>query len=100
MIRTLIPFRGARLPWGRSGALHAQGHGPGRYVGVTDEEALRAFRTLSEVEGIIAPGIVPAVHAGMERAKDMGEDQIVVITVSGRGDKDLETVIGLLEGES
>lgn len=74
--------------------------GRAEYVGVTDEEALSAFRTLSEVEGII-PALESshAIHAGMERAKDMGEDQIVVITVSGRGDKDLETVIRLLEGE-
>ena len=33
------------------------------------------------------------MHAGFERAKGMGKDEIVVITVSGRGDKDLETVV-------
>lgn len=74
--------------------------GRAEYVGVTDDEALAAFHTLSEVEGII-PALESshAVHAGMERAKRMRKDQIVVITVSGRGDKDLETVIGLMEGE-
>ncbi len=71
--------------------------GRAEYVGVTDEQALRAFRTLSEAEGII-PALESshAVHAGMERARRMRRDEIVVITVSGRGDKDLETVIGLL----
>ena len=75
--------------------------GRAEYVGVTDEEALSAFRTLSEIEGIIpALESAHAVHAGMERAKGMDKDQIVVITVSGRGDKDLETVIGLLGEEA
>ena len=71
--------------------------GRAEYVGVNDEEALAAFRTLSEVEGII-PALESshAVHAGMQRARKMGRDEIVVITVSGRGDKDLETVIGRL----
>ena len=71
--------------------------GRAEYVGVTDDEALAAFRTLSEVEGII-PALESshAVHAGMQRAKQMDRGQIVVITISGRGDKDLETVIGLL----
>ncbi|MDW5562499.1 MAG: tryptophan synthase subunit beta [Methanomassiliicoccus sp.] len=71
--------------------------GRAEYVGVTDEEALFAFRTLSEVEGII-PALESshAVFAGMQRAKNMAKDQVVVITVSGRGDKDLDTVIKLL----
>jgi len=67
------------------------------YTGITDEQALGAFRTLSEVEGII-PALESshAVAAGMERAATMSKDQIIVITVSGRGDKDLDTVIGLM----
>jgi tryptophan synthase beta chain len=71
--------------------------GRAEYVGVTDQEALNAFRTLSEIEGII-PALESshAVYAGMQRAKKMDKDQIVVITVSGRGDKDLDTVIGLM----
>ncbi len=71
--------------------------GRAEYIGVSDDEALAAFRTLSEVEGII-PALESshAVHAGMQRARTMGREQIVVITISGRGDKDLETVIGLL----
>ncbi len=67
------------------------------YTGITDEQALSAFRTLSEIEGII-PALESshAVAAGMERAGSLSKDKIVVITVSGRGDKDLETVIDLM----
>lgn len=66
------------------------------YVGVTDPEALEAFITLSRTEGIIpALESAHAVHAGMREAARMERDDIVVITISGRGDKDLETVFGL-----
>ena len=69
------------------------------YLGVSDDEAMQAFHTLSQVEGIIpALESAHAVHAGIEKAKQMPKDQIVVVTVSGRGDKDLETVIGRLGG--
>ncbi len=63
------------------------------YVSVTDEQALEGFRWLSELEGIL-PALEPAhaVYAGVTRAKGMKGDKIVVITVSGRGDKDLDTV--------
>ncbi|MFA5311774.1 MAG: tryptophan synthase subunit beta [Methanomassiliicoccales archaeon] len=66
------------------------------YVGVTDDQALDAFVTLSRFEGII-PALESshAVYAAMQRAKEMDKDEIVVITISGRGDKDLETVHGL-----
>jgi tryptophan synthase beta chain len=72
--------------------------GRARYVGVTDQEALHAFRLVSEVEGII-PALESshALSAGMRKAEGMDPDQVVVITVSGRGDKDLETVMDLLE---
>jgi tryptophan synthase beta chain len=67
--------------------------GRAEYVGVTDAEALEAFVTLSRVEGIIpALESAHAVCAGMREASRMQKDEIVVITVSGRGDKDLETV--------
>jgi len=66
------------------------------YVGVTDKEALKAFVTLSQVEGIIpALESAHAVHAGMQEASRMRRDEVVVITVSGRGDKDLETVFDM-----
>ena len=68
--------------------------GRAEYLGVSDEQALSAFMMLSQLEGIIpALESAHAVHAGFERAKGMGKDEIVVITVSGRGDKDLETVV-------
>ncbi|OPX65809.1 MAG: Tryptophan synthase beta chain 1 [Methanomassiliicoccales archaeon PtaB.Bin215] len=67
-----------------------------RYVGVTDDEALRSFVTLSRVEGIIpALESAHAVHAGMREASLMKRDEVVVITISGRGDKDLETVFDM-----
>ncbi len=70
--------------------------GRAEYVGVTDRQALDAFVTLSRVEGIIpALESAHAVHAGMAEAARMRRDDIVVITVSGRGDKDLETVFSL-----
>ncbi len=66
------------------------------YLGITDEQALGAFVELSRLEGIIpALESAHAVYAGVQRAKAMDKDQIVVITVSGRGDKDLETVFNM-----
>lgn len=63
------------------------------YVKASDEEALQGFRTLAETEGII-PALEPAhaVHAGMELAAGMKPDEVMIITLSGRGDKDLDTV--------
>jgi len=72
--------------------------GRARYVPVTDRQAIEGFMTLSRIEGIIpALESAHAVFAGMQAARSMDEEQIVVITVSGRGDKDLETVIGRRE---
>jgi len=69
--------------------------GRANYVQASDEEALRGFRTLAETEGII-PALEPAhaVHAGLEIAAGMKSDEIMVITLSGRGDKDLGAVRG------
>ncbi len=67
------------------------------YVGVTDDQALEAFSTLSRLEGIIpALESAHAIHAGMLEAARMPKDEVVVITVSGRGDKDLETIFELM----
>jgi tryptophan synthase beta chain len=75
---------------------HLKDIGRAEYVGVTDAEALEAFVTLSRLEGIIpALESAHAVCAGMREATRMRKDQLVVITVSGRGDKDLETVFDL-----
>jgi len=60
----------------------------------TDDDALAAFQTLTQVEGII-PALESshAVAAGMRIAADMRQDQMVLINLSGRGDKDLGTVM-------
>lgn len=64
-----------------------------RYTAATDEQALEGFRVLSETEGII-PALEPAhaIYTGMEIASEMKPEELLVITLSGRGDKDLETV--------
>jgi len=68
------------------------------YTYATDKEALDAFQTLSELEGII-PALESshAVAEAIKRAPSMSEDQIIVINLSGRGDKDLDTVIRELD---
>ncbi|MEM0287813.1 MAG: tryptophan synthase subunit beta [Nitrososphaerota archaeon] len=63
------------------------------YVAISDEEALRAFDTLSKTEGIL-PALESA-HAlayAMNIAKDMKKDELIVVTLSGRGDKDVEII--------
>jgi tryptophan synthase beta chain len=65
--------------------------GRAEYTAVTDEEAIEAARTLSRIEGII-PALESA-HALAElirRAPQMGKDEIVILNLSGRGDKDME----------
>lgn len=75
-------------------ALHKK-LGRGEYVTVSDAEAIEGFRLLARLEGILpALEAAHAVYAGVQRAKRMKRDQIVVITLSGQGDKDLETVLG------
>ncbi len=67
------------------------------YTYATDEEALEAFQVLSQTEGIIpALESAHAVAEAIKRAPQMRPDQIVVINLSGRGDKDLDTVINAL----
>jgi tryptophan synthase beta chain len=64
------------------------------YTYATDEEALAAFRILSEKEGIIpALESAHAVAEVIKRAPKMAPDEIVIVNLSGRGDKDLDTVI-------
>ena len=64
-----------------------------RYVGATDDEAVDAFEYLSKVEGII-PAIESshAVAYAMKLAKEMRNDQIIVVNISGRGDKDVAAI--------
>ncbi len=67
--------------------------GRAEYVPVTDEEAVCAFEYLSKTEGII-PAIESshAVAAALKIAPEMGKDQILVINLSGRGDKDVYSI--------
>ena len=64
------------------------------YTHATDEEALRAFKTLSETEGII-PALESshAVAEAMKQAPNLPKESIILVNLSGRGDKDLDTVI-------
>src|SRR5437588_10360172 len=85
----------AGLDYPSIGPEHAFLHDEGRveYTSVTDDEALRAFETLSKLEGIIpALESAHAVAHALKVAREMKSDQIVVINLSGRGDKDVDTV--------
>ncbi len=66
-----------------------------RYVAVHDDEALAAFRWLAEDEGIL-PALEPshAIFAAVREARRRPRGHRVVVTLSGRGDKDLEVVLG------
>jgi tryptophan synthase beta chain len=66
--------------------------GRARYVGATDEEALAAFERLARAEGLL-PALEPA-HA-LARVDDL-EGELVVLCLSGRGDKDLAEVVRAL----
>lgn len=65
-----------------------------QYVGCTDEEAMHGFRECTSKEGII-PALESshAVAYGLKLAKTMRPDQSIIINLSGRGDKDLHTVM-------
>ena len=67
--------------------------GRARYVAITDEEAVEAFEYLSRTEGII-PAIesAHAIAYAMKLAPTMEKDKIIVVNVSGRGDKDCVSV--------
>ena len=85
----------AGLDYPGIGPEHAWLHDIGRaeYMGITDEQAVNAFEYLSRTEGII-PAIesAHAVAHAMTLAPTMGKDQIIVINISGRGDKDCAAI--------
>ncbi len=73
--------------------------GRARYVAVTDAHAMEGFKLLSRLEGIIpALESAHAVYAAVEEARKMPADSIVVVNLSGRGDKDVETASAYMEG--
>ena len=85
----------AGLDYPGIGPEHAYLHDIGRaeYVPVTDEEAVCAFEYLSRTEGIIpAVESAHAVAHAMKIAPAMGKDKLIVITISGRGDKDCAAI--------
>ena len=89
-----IPFA-ARLDYPGIGPEHAHLAETGRaeYVPVTDTEAVEAFEYLSRTEGII-PAIesAHAVAYARKLAPSMEKNQIIVVNISGRGDKDVAAI--------
>ena len=85
----------AGLDYPGIGPEHANLHDIGRaeYVAITDEEAVQAFEYLSRTEGII-PAIesAHAVAYALKLVPTLDKDKIVVITISGRGDKDCAAI--------
>ncbi|MBI3647839.1 MAG: tryptophan synthase subunit beta [Actinobacteria bacterium] len=83
----------AGLDYPGVGPEHAWLHDEGlaEYVSATDEEALAGFRALARTEGII-PALEPAHVIGWLLAKPLEEGSTVLVCLSGRGDKDLDTV--------
>ena len=71
--------------------------GRASYVAVTDAEALEAFQLLCQTEGII-PALEPshAIAHAVKLAGRLDKEQIVVINLSGHGDKDMDIVTGAL----
>ena len=93
----------AGLDYPGIGPEHAWLHESGRvnYVSATDQDALDAFALCSRLEGII-PALEPA-HALAFIATmigDMDKEQIVIMNLCGRGDKDLEAVLPILEKQN
>ena len=93
----------AGLDYPGVGPEHAYLHDTGRvtYQPITDNEALEAFQLCTKLEGIIpALETAHAIAQVMKIAPTMGKDQSIVLCMSGRGDKDVESVgryLGLLE---
>ncbi|AQS42377.1 MAG: Tryptophan synthase beta chain [Candidatus Tokpelaia hoelldobleri] len=89
----------AGLDYPGVGPEHAWLHDSGRvdYVPILDHEALDAFQLLTRTEGIIpALESAHAVAEAVKRAPRMNKDQIIIVNLSGRGDKDVHTVGKLL----
>jgi len=67
--------------------------GRAQYVSITDKEALAAFHTLTEIEGILpALESAHAVAYGIKLAQQWSSDKTIIINLSGRGDKDIHTI--------
>lgn len=91
----------AGLDYPGVGPEHAYLSSTGRaeYVAVDDDAAIRAFIELSKAEGIIpALESAHAIAYAIELAKNMSRDDIIVVNLSGRGDKDLSIVMSAVKG--
>ena len=92
----------AGLDYPGIGPEHSWLHETGRatYLSATDEEALNAFQVLSKLEGII-PALEPAhaIAKVLELAPQKPKDHLMVVNLSGRGDKDLDSVAQHLGSE-
>jgi tryptophan synthase beta chain len=90
----------AGLDYPGIGPEHAWLHDTGRveYVSITDNEAVEAFQLTTRLEGII-PALEPAhaVAHAMKIAGDLPANHLMVINMSGRGDKDMDSVAKYLE---
>ena len=85
----------AGLDYPSIGPEHAFLHDEGRvaYTSASDDEALNAFQSLSRLEGIIpALESAHAVAHALKVAREMNRDQILIVNLSGRGDKDIDSV--------
>jgi len=92
----------AGLDYAAVGPEHAFYRDRGRidYGYATDDEVLKAFQLCSRVEGIIPA--LESTHAlayALRRARELPEDRIIVVNLSGRGDKDVQQVAALLGGQ-
>jgi tryptophan synthase beta chain len=90
----------AGLDYPSIGPEHAFLHDAGRveYVSISDDEALQAFQLLSRLEGIIpALESAHAVAHAMKVARELRRDQLIIVNLSGRGDKDVNSVREALE---
>ena len=89
----------AGLDYPGIGPEHAYLHDTGRakYVPITDAQAINAFQTLCRLEGII-----PALESShglalaMQNASELSKDDVIVVSLSGRGDKDMDSVVNYL----
>ena len=93
----------AGLDYPSIGPEHAFLHDAGRveYTSATDDEALEAFQLISQLEGIIpALESAHAVAHAIKVAREMTSEQAIVVNLSGRGDKDVQTVAERLGGET
>ena len=79
----------------------SQATGRAEYAGITDLEALAAFHALARAEGILpALESAHAVAYAMQMAARPGPDTILLVNLSGRGDKDLAQVMAAAEAAS